>query len=145
MARSRASQSQDAEPANEGMEAEEQEDGGRGITKSAAARAAIAAGKAKPGEALPYMRERFGIEMSPQHFSAIKSNMKKKEREAEPPARARRSPRAEATSQSTANPGARASATGKGEGDVMTALESIKDLVGQYGADKVKRMVDLLE
>ena len=31
-----------------------------------------------------------------------------------------------------------------GEPDVLLALEGIKELVGQFGADKVKRMADLI-
>ena len=31
-----------------------------------------------------------------------------------------------------------------GEPDVLLALETVKELVGQFGADKLKRMVDLI-
>ena len=31
-----------------------------------------------------------------------------------------------------------------GEPDVLLALEGVKELVNQFGADRVKRMVDLL-
>ena len=36
-------------------------------------------------------------------------------------------------------------APAEGQSDVLEALESVKQLVGEYGADRVKRMVDLLE
>jgi hypothetical protein len=49
----------------------------QGISKSEAARRALAAGYDNPQEALAYIKGQFGIDMGPQHFSTIKSSMKK--------------------------------------------------------------------
>src|SRR3954466_8406305 len=48
------------------------------ISKSQAAREAIAAGVEAPDDAVEFIRKKFGIEMSKAHFSAVKSQTKKK-------------------------------------------------------------------
>ncbi|QDV36351.1 hypothetical protein [Tautonia plasticadhaerens] len=120
--------------------------GGDAPNKSQAARAALDAGYEKPGEAVDYIKRSFGIDMNPQHFSAVKSQMKKKEGEGRAakqaaPARRGRKPKIEPENGDPAPP-PRNEATG--EGDLLDTLEALKPLIAQYGADKLKRMVDLL-
>src|SRR4051812_1874734 len=87
MARKKTAAPKHVEPEEESQEAPEEEPeaedepeaGEKGLNKSQAARAAIDAGYEKPGEAVGYIKREFGIDMSPQHFSAIKSNYKKKQ------------------------------------------------------------------
>src|SRR5436305_7860135 len=43
------------------------------INKSEAVRRAIAAGKTMPGDGVAYIKEAFGIDIAPNHFSSIKS------------------------------------------------------------------------
>lgn len=104
-----------------------------GMNKTEAARQALLAGKESPVEAVAFIRQRFAIEMSPQHFSATKSLIRKKERETTPPVTARRTP----VRQEDARPN-------NGDTGVMEAMEAIKPLIATLGAEKVKRIVDLL-
>jgi hypothetical protein len=62
------------EPEAEKPEAET----GSTVSKSAAARAAIEAGHDAPEQGVSYVKREFGIDMDRQHFSAVKSQMKKK-------------------------------------------------------------------
>ena len=98
---------------------------GKTVSKVAAVRAALAEGAEKPEAGLEFIRERFGIEISRQHFSAIKSRLKKHE-----------SGRAVVLARSTTAKGTRI--------ELLTDLEAVKRLIAQHGADNVKRMVDLL-
>src|SRR4051794_37951770 len=62
-----------------------------GVKKVDAARAAIAAGMDSPADAVEFIRKRFGIEMGPKHFSAIKSLLKKQGSAIKPTAKTRAS------------------------------------------------------
>jgi hypothetical protein len=117
------------------------------VSQSDAARAALNAGYDKPAEAVVYIKDKFGIDMDPQYFSAVKSRVKNKEE----------TPRNAAAPATKAKPGRKpgpAAIEGyvsppekpktAGEPDVLLALEGVKKLVNQFGADKVRRMVDLL-
>ena len=106
----------------------------KAVSKANAARAALAEGIEAPQKAVAFIKKRFGIEMNPQHFSAFKSQVRKKE--------AASKPAAERADSSPASPTPKPSAGG--EADLLAALETMKPLIAQYGADKVKRIVDLL-
>jgi hypothetical protein len=113
-----------------------------GPNKSEAARQAIKAGYDKPGPAVAWINETFGIEMLPTHFSAIKAAEKKKAgaRKTRP---AKRGRKAKATLvEGYVAPPEKPKAVG--EPDVLLALEAIKPLVTNLGADRVKRLADLL-
>ena len=133
-----------------GEEPEVEEDGepkvgGRkGMNKSKAARAAIDAGYEKPIEAVAYIKRQFSIDMDPQRFSSIKSNYRKAQSEAKPgkavPAPAPgRKPATPAVEGYIAPPPKQPDG-----GDLLDTLEALKPLLAQHGADKLKRMVDLL-
>jgi hypothetical protein len=100
------------------------------ISKSGAARAAVDEGYESPQEAVAWIKQRFGIEMGAQHFSAIKSQYRKK-------AKARK-----AAVEGYLAPPRRKSANGNP--DLLAAMESIKPLVASLGKEQVKRIVDLL-
>ena len=51
----------------------------RKMSKTDAIRAAMAEGIESPGDGVDFIRKRFGIEMSKQHFSATKSKLKSAE------------------------------------------------------------------
>jgi hypothetical protein len=91
------------------------------MTKSAAVRAAVAEGVEKPSDGVTYVKEKFGLDVTAQQFSLIKSQSKKK---AESPA-----PRTKAVP--TTN------------GDPSVLARQVKTLVQAYGADAVKKMTDV--
>ncbi len=103
----------------------------KAISKAKAAKAAIAKGYGKPIDAVKYIKEEFGIDMTPQHFSATKSNLNKKALAAEPATPAKPRP-------------VRASHGDAVDHELLVAMEAMKPLVSSLGADKVKRLVDLL-
>ncbi len=115
----------------------------RKMSKTDAIRAAIAEGHESPGAGVDFIRNRFGFEMSRQHFSATKSKLKTsgsslsgKVSQASAPGKKRAVP----LDGYLAPPEQPA---GK-DGDLLDALEVIKPLIAQHGAESVKRMVDLL-
>jgi len=123
---------------------DETEVGERGVNKSQAARSAIDAGYDKPGKAVSYIKSQFGIDINPQHFSAIKSNYRKSQAGAKPAGK---------SGSSRGKPGRKALAASEGlaaspglsdGGNLLDTLESLKPLIALHGADKLKRMVDLL-
>jgi hypothetical protein len=100
------------------------------MTKTDAAKAAIAAGKDMPTEGVQWIKETHGIDIDPQHFSAIKSQARKKA--GGPPARRGRKPRTTPSG----------SGAGSGRAPVSPAdlARDVKRLVEQYGAAAVKDM-----
>jgi hypothetical protein len=116
--------------------------GEKGMNKSKAARAAIDAGYEKPVEAVGYIKRQFGIDLNPQHFSSIKSNYRRSQGEAKPVRKAEaRTP----SKQATAVEGYVAPPPNPADGgDLLDTLEALKPLIAQHGAEKLKRMVDLL-
>ncbi len=134
----------DEEPEVE-EEVEPEVAGRKGMNKSKAARAAIEAGYEKPIEAVAYIKRQFDIDMDPQRFSSIKSNYRKAQGEAKPSKAASalamsRKPATPALEGYVAPPPPK-QADG---GDLLDTLEALKPLLAQHGADKLKRMVDLL-
>jgi len=122
---------------------------GRGVpTKADAIRRALAEGIESPEEGVDFIRRTFGLDVSRQHFSASKSRAKQEQGGAQPaePARRGRKPK-EAPAQAVAgtpDPGPKPSAPVEGEANLLAALETMKPLVAALGADKVKRIVDIL-
>src|SRR5262249_4242601 len=104
-----------------------------GIKKADAVRAALAEGVESPSEAVDFIRKRFGIEIAKQHFSAQKSQLKKRDE-------ARKVRRPEHGTKSKAVRGYLApppKIVPTGEGDLLDVMESMKPLIAQYGADRV--------
>lgn len=97
-------------------------------SKSDAVRMAIAAGFDGPQVGAGYIQSQFGLDVSPEHFSAVKSADKKKVLTDEPKGKPGRKPK-DATN---------------GEVDLLAAIETMKPLVAALGADKVKKIADLL-
>jgi hypothetical protein len=118
------------------------------ISKADAARAVLDDGIESPVEAVEVIKNRFGIEMTRGHFSAEKARYMERRAEAKPAVRRGRPPKV-ATPQEATAPVARERAaapsqTAGVDSDLLTAMEAMKPLVEQMGADKVKRIVDLL-
>ncbi len=118
-------------------------DPSRKMSKTDAIRASVAEGFESPGDGVDFIRRRFGLEMSKQHFSATKSKLKSAEAQGEkeagtPNAAARREPQPVGDYQTPPEqPAGR-------DANLLDALEQMKPLIAQYGPDHVKRMVDLL-
>src|SRR4051794_4958362 len=78
-----------------GLEAQEPDEDERPkVSKTEAIRAALAEGAESPEDGTDFIRKRFGIEISKQHFSATKSHIKKKEGASAAP-KGKTAPRAE--------------------------------------------------
>lgn len=109
----------------------------RPITKVGAVKAALVDGSGSPEEGVAFIKSRFGLDITRPHFSAIKSQLKKREGITRGIRRVTRpsSPRLAASPARPAN----------GEAALLEALEVMKPLVDQFGADKVKRLVELLD
>src|SRR5947209_18599369 len=82
------------------VEAEEAQGGGQEghgkVTKSEAVRRALADGVDQPADGVAYVRDNFGLEIGPQHFSAVKSAHLKKQA-GEPKGKPGRKPKAAAS------------------------------------------------
>ena len=118
--------------------------GRKGMNKSKAARAAIDAGYEKPIEAVAYIKRQFGIDIDPQRFSSIKSNYRKSQGEEKPGKAASPSARSRKVSIPAAEGYLAPPPRQPDGGDLLDTLEALKPLIAQHGADKLKRMVDLL-
>lgn len=103
-------------------------------SKSDAVRMAIAAGFDGPQVGAGYIQSQFGLDVSPEHFSAVKSADKKKILTEEPKGKPGRKPKIDTPPQPAVD----------GEVDLLAAIETMKPLVAALGADKVKKIADLL-
>ncbi len=109
------------------------------MSKAGAARAALADGVVVPKEASIYIKRKFGIDISPQQFSAEKSRLKLRAGGVGP--HSNQDLPGKGFDGYLAPPSKRSS---PGEADLLMALEAMKPLIAQLGTEKVKRMVDLL-
>lgn len=112
-----------------------QEGHGRSLSKTEAGRLALREGIERPQEAVAFIEKRFGIQMTPMQFSQIKLRLKRREGEAEP---------SEQTVKGVEGYLAPPKIEATGEGDLIDVLEQMKPLIARYGAENVKRIVDLL-
>lgn len=145
MAKKAASKHVEPEYEPQGTSESELQTSPRGtVSKAEAVRAAIDAGMKSPTDGIAYAMKHFGIAVTKPHFSAIKSNYKKTGGVKAPKGKPGRKPKA-AVSHSVegylAPPPKQRSG---GEGDLLETLETLKPLIASHGADKLKRLVDLL-
>jgi hypothetical protein len=127
MARKKA----DGEPAAEAPTGTEK------VTKANAVRAALAEGADTPTEGIAFIKARFGIDITPQHFSSYKSSERAKA--GKPAGRRGRKPRA-TRSEPTAAPRATPS---NGSIGVAGSVQTIKALVASLGVDQVKEIAEI--
>jgi hypothetical protein len=148
VARKMTKAAKQVEPKDEMQEAVEAqpgpsaEPGKTTVTKAEAARAALAEGVESPTEAAEFIKKRFGIELSPQHFSTIKFQLKKRGEQAPSGNKRGRRPKSAQPVEGSLAPPRKPPVLGGG--DLLDSLDVLKPLIAEYGADRVKRMVDLL-
>lgn len=111
----------------------------KGITKVQAVRNALDEGLEKPGGIADFALSRYGLVIAKQQISAYKSQIRSKQRIGEVVSKRGRKPK-DAVKGYLAPP----RITPSGEGDLLDAMEAMKPLVASLGAERVKRLVDLL-
>ncbi len=117
-----------------------------GPTKAEVMRDALKAGFTKPTEAVQYIKDKFGVELTLKQFSNFKSAEKANAGKRKTGRRVGRPPASASDSAVivVAAPVASAAKNGKASGALDLARQ-IKDLVQTYGAGTVKGMVDVFE
>ena len=129
-------------------EVEEDDEPGRipqgAVSQTDAARAALDKGYEKPAEAVAYIKATFGIDMNPQYFSAIKTRTKTAEPTAKKAKPGKRGPKPKPAAPVAAPATPTPKASSNGEAELIESLETLKPLIAAMGAEKVKRLVDLL-
>lgn len=111
------------------------------VTKSDAVRAALKEGVDKPQDAVEWIKTKYGIEITPQHFSSYKSQIKKQEGTGGGVGGGngqRRGHRSNAEATATITGGA-----GVNNGSPAELARAVKSLVERHGAGAVKEMVDV--
>ena len=108
-------------------------------------KAALAEGLESPEAATDFIRKHpFGIEIGPQHFSATKSQLKRREGGGAPEGKRADERKAGPGSDTRFPACTRGSGSGQQSAGPAGHAGSCQELVEQHGADRVKRMVDLL-
>jgi hypothetical protein len=134
------------EPEEEPEVEEEPESTGKSMSKADVCRALLAEGITENEDAIAAAGSRFGVEIKATDFTLYKS--KQKQAAVAAPAKRGRKPKvAESVARKPQVEGYVAppeKPKAPGEPDMLLALEGIKELVGQFGADRVKRMVDII-
>jgi len=112
------------------------------ISKAEAVRQALSAGMETPEDGTGFIKSNYGIEISKQMWSSYASQQKardSKKADGAPKGKPGRKPRATVEGY-LAPPPKKAT----GEADLLETLEALKPLIASHGADRVKRLVDLL-
>jgi hypothetical protein len=114
------------------------------ISKAEAVRTAISAGKESPDDIHDFVLSKFGHDIPTRTISAYKAQAKARAaKKGAPKGKPGRKPKVAApVSNGYVAPPEKPKAAG--EPDVLLALEGVKELMATYGADKVRRIVDLL-
>ncbi len=116
----------------------------RKMSKTDAIRAAMAEGIESPGDGVNFIRRRFGLEMSKQHFSATKSKLKSMEGATKAAPKAAPKSVTKRKQEPVGDYQTPPEQPAGRDGNLLDTLEQMKPLIAQYGPDHVKRMVDLL-
>lgn len=109
-------------------------------TKADAVRQAITEGKEVPQEGVAYIKEKFGLDITPQQFSTYKSIAKKKAAgSGTGVGNGRRGGGRRKTVRTAVDAGS------NGMGNAADLARQVKSLVDAYGAGQVKSMVEVFE
>lgn len=113
------------------------------ISKAEMVRVALAEGMEKPDDGVAFIKARYGIDLPKPMWSSYRAQQKARDKKAagstESPKRGRKPRQVAETGQV-----APSKIQAKGNLDVIGALEALKPLVKQMGAEDVKRLVDIL-
>jgi len=95
---------------------------------------------------MEFTRSRFGVEIKPSDFTLYKSKAKGAAASAKKAEPAKRGPKPKAASPApdTVTVASAPKAASNSEADLIESLETLKPLIASMGADRVKRLVDLL-
>ncbi len=104
------------------------------MTKADAVRAAMAEGVEKPQDACEWIKTKFGIDITPAHFSSYKSGFKKKEGGG-----------ASEPSSTSSHGKSQPSGSRVGNSNPVELAKQVRALVQQHGAAAVKGMVEVFE
>ena len=150
MGRPKKSVPKHVEPEEESQEIleEEPEAEEKTISKAAAVRDALEQGEESPEDGVAYIEKVHGIEMTRQTFSSYKAQQKARDaKKGASKGKPSRKPRQVAESSQAIDgylaPPPKPAPSG-GQPDLIEAMEAMKPLVASLGAEKVKRLVDLL-
>jgi hypothetical protein len=110
------------------------------VSKADMVRAALADGMETPTDGLGFIKSKYGVDFPRPMWSSYKAQLRAQEqKKALKRGKPGRKPKA-AVEGYIAPPKIEV----KGDGDLIDALEAMKPLVASLGAEKVKRLVDLL-
>ena len=118
---------------------------GKSINQAELVRKAVAAGHEKPAYGVAYIKSQFGVDVDSKYYSVAKTQLKKREEKAAVHGPAKRGPKPKGPTplvEGYVAPPEKPRSPG--DPDVLMALQGVKELVGQFGAERVKKMVDLL-
>jgi len=110
------------------------------VSKADMVRSALAAGMETPTDGLGFIKSKYGVDFPRPMWSSYRAQLRAQERKKALKGASRgRGPKAAAEGPATS----RRSASMR-DGDLLDALEAMKPLVESLGAEKIKRLVDLL-
>jgi hypothetical protein len=97
---------------------------------------------AKPVDLKPFIKERYGLDMTAEHITTCKS----KARKGKPPAKKQPAPKAPSQPAPQQPAKAVASRTGNGRsaGFSLEDIQAVKGLIGRVGAGPLRSLIDLL-
>ena len=130
------------EPDEEPEEGEPETGAAPTMSKADAIRAALAAGADTPDAGVRFIKDRFGLDVTKQHWSASSSQFRKKDGSAPKAPRAPRAAKAPAPSPRAETPAPTKTAA---SADVIGDLEAVKALIRKHGVDGLKRLADLFD
>jgi hypothetical protein len=108
----------------------------KAVSKADMVRAALADGIDKPGEGVAFIKAKFGIDLPKPMWSSYVAQQKARDRQSAEPATRTTKPKPAVLPVTKHG--------GGGETDLITAMEAIKPYVVEHGAERLKRIIDLL-
>lgn len=136
--------SEDTPPEQKALESQPPDPPASTVSKAEAVRQALAEGKDSLDDIGEFVKVKFGIDIPKTMLSSYKSQQKTRDAKSagtSPKGKPGRKPKA-AVEGFLAPPPKKS--TGAGETDLLAAMEAMKPLVAALGAEKVKRIADLL-
>ena len=109
------------------------------MTKVEAVRRALKAlgNDALPSKLQPYIKQTFGIDMTPAHITTCKGGILRKKKKPGPKPKVQPEPLVRQSAPTPAKPAAK-------NGITLEDIQSVKGLIGRVGADHLKGLIDLL-